>query len=170
LKRIAIYPGSFDPPTFGHLDLIERASQLFDEVVVAVGVNTTKRPFLPLEARLSALRELAEPFANVSVESFSGLLVTFARSRDCRILVRGLRAVTDFDYEFRVALANRQLAPEIETVFLLAREEYSFLASSVVREVATLGGDLSHFVPNVVAKLIQAQIQDDDASFGGHDS
>ncbi|MBX3096602.1 MAG: pantetheine-phosphate adenylyltransferase [Fimbriimonadaceae bacterium] len=158
MTKTAIYPGSFDPPTRGHLDLIERASTLFDHLIVGVGVNTTKTPFISNEDRVAALTELVEPFPNVTVETFEGLLVTFARSRDCRILVRGLRAVTDFDYEFRVALANRQLAPEIETAFLLAREEYSFLASSVVREVAMLGGDLSHFVPPVVEKLILAQL------------
>ncbi|HAY13806.1 MAG TPA: pantetheine-phosphate adenylyltransferase [Fimbriimonadaceae bacterium] len=157
MTRRAIYAGSFDPPTLGHLDLIQRSSELFDQLIVAVGINTSKTPFLSLDERIALLTEMAEPYTNVTIAAFDGLLVHFARQQDCRILVRGLRAVTDFDYEFRVALANRKLAPEIETTFLLAREEYSFLASSVVREVATLGGDVSLFVPPSVKASIQTR-------------
>lgn len=162
--RRAIYAGSFDPPTLGHLDVIQRASELFDEVIVGVGINTSKQSFLSVEDRVALLEEISRPYSGVKVEGFDGLLVTFARSKDCRVLVRGLRAVTDFDYEFRVALANRKLAPEIETVFLVAREEHSFLASSVVREVVRLGGDVTPFVPAVVRDHLERAVR---AGVGG---
>ena len=152
--RRAIYPGSFDPPTLGHLDIVERASGLFDELVMAIGINTEKVPFLPVDDRLSLLRECTAPLGNVEISTFSGLLVDYARSIDCNVLIRGLRAVSDFEYEFRVTMANRRMAPEIETLFLITRDEYSFLSSSVVREVARLGGDPSAFVPEHVAERI----------------
>lgn len=159
MPRRAIYPGSFDPPTFGHLDVIERAATLFDELVVAIGTNSKKSTFLPVEERVEALQACCAGFANVRVTTFSGLLIEAARSLDSRILVRGLRAVTDYDYEFRIAMANRKLAPEIETVFLIAREEHSFLSSTVVREVATLGGDYTKFVPAPVVERIKRRIE-----------
>ncbi|MBS1723990.1 MAG: pantetheine-phosphate adenylyltransferase [Armatimonadetes bacterium] len=152
--RRAIYPGSFDPPTLGHLDVIERAARLFDELVVAIGVNTDKAPFLPADDRLALLKECTSTLDNVKVTTFQGLLVDYARSVECGVLVRGLRAVSDFEYEFRVAMANRKLDPSIETVFLITRDEYSFLSSTVVREVARLGGDPSGFVPEPVARFI----------------
>ncbi len=152
--RRAIYPGSFDPPTFGHLDIAERAAGLFDELIVAVGENSDKAPFLPVEDRVAALEECVGSLRNVRVTSFRGLLVDFARGQGCHVLVRGLRAVSDFEYEFRVTMANRRLAPEVETVFLFARDEYSFLASSVVREVNRLGGDVSEFVPEAVRRRL----------------
>jgi pantetheine-phosphate adenylyltransferase len=154
LMRRAIYPGSFDPPTLGHMDIVERASGLFDELVMAIGVNTEKVPFLPVNDRVSLLKECTEPYGNVEVSTFSGLLVDYARSMDCKVLIRGLRAVSDFEYEFRVTMANRRMAPEIETLFLITRDEYSFLSSSVVREVARLGGNPSAFVPAPVAARI----------------
>ena len=159
MPRRAIYPGSFDPPTFGHLDVIARAATLFDELVVAVGTNSEKTPFLPAQERAEALQECCEAIGNVTVTTFSGLLVDAAHSMQSRILVRGLRAVTDYDYEFRIAMANRKLAPEIETVFLIAREEHSFLSSTVVREVAKLGGDYSKFVPGPVAERIRHRLK-----------
>jgi pantetheine-phosphate adenylyltransferase len=154
--RRAIYPGSFDPPTLGHMDIVERASGLFDELVMAIGVNTDKAPFLPVDVRLALIEECTQHLGNVRVSTFSGLLVDYAKSQDCQVLVRGLRAVSDFEYEFRVAMANRRMAPEIETLFLITRDEYSFLSSSVVREVARLGGDPSVFVPAPVAAEIVA--------------
>ena len=150
--RRAIYPGSFDPPTLGHLDIIERASGLFDELIVAIGVNSDKAPFLPVEDRSRLLEECAKPLKNVRVAVFKGLLVNFADAESCSVIVRGLRAVSDFEYEFRVAMANRKLAPHVETLFLITRDEYSFLSSSVVREVARLGGDATPFVPGPVAR------------------
>lgn len=158
MKRLAIYPGSFDPPTNGHLDIIERACKMYDRLVVAIGNNSEKDPFLTVDERLQSLRECVAHLPNVEVDQFQGLLVNYAERRGCRVLVRGLRAVTDFDYEFRIGLANKRLQPEIETVFLISREEYSFLASSVVREVARLGGDYRQFVPPPVAQLISTRL------------
>lgn len=154
----AIYPGSFDPPTLGHLDIVERAAGLFGELIVAIGTNTGKQPFLKVEDRVGLLKESVAKYGNVKVATFEGLLVDFARASACTVLVRGLRAVSDFEYEFRVAMANRRMAPEIETLFLITRDEYSFLSSTVVREVARLGGDPSTFVPGPVAKLIREAI------------
>lgn len=154
MGRLAIYPGSFDPPTLGHLDVIRRASGLFDELIVAVGINAEKSPFLSEADRVESLRECTADLANVQVESFQGLLVDYARRKGCRVLVRGLRAISDFEYEFRITMANRSLAPEIETIFLITQDEYSFLASSVVREVARLGGAYQGFVPHAVAERI----------------
>lgn len=156
--RLAIYPGSFDPPTLGHLDLVERAARLFDRVVVAVGSNPSKKPFLTVEDRLEALSACTAELGNVEVDRFDGLLVHYVRSRGARSVVRGLRATSDFDYEFQIAMANRQLAPEIETVFLMTNWEHSFLSSSVVREVATLGGDFSMFVHPAVASIIAKRL------------
>ena len=158
MASLAIYPGSFDPPTYGHLDIVMRAASMFDELIVAVGHNNEKSPFLDPIDRVVSLRECVAELENVRVESFSGLLVDFARRKECRVLVRGMRAVSDFEYEFRVASANRKLAPEIESVFLTTRDEYSFLASSVVREIATLGGDYSSFVPPPVLERIRAKL------------
>ena len=154
LMRRAIYPGSFDPPTLGHLDIVERASGLVDELVMAIGTNSDKAPFLPVEDRVELLRQSTAHLENVTISTFSGLLVDYARSIECHVLIRGLRAVSDFDYEFRVTMANRRLAPEIETLFLITRDEYSFLSSSVVREVARLGGDTSLFAPKIVSDRI----------------
>ena len=153
--RRAVYPGSFDPPTFGHLDIIDRASKLFDELIVAVGVNSDKPPFLSPDVRSELLTECVASLPNVRVTQFSGLLVEFAKTQESTVLIRGLRAVSDFEYEFRVAMANRRLAPTIETLFLITRDEYSFLASSVVREVSRLGGDTTQFVPQNVAERIR---------------
>jgi len=154
MKRRAIYPGSFDPPTFGHLDIIERGAELYDELIVAIGSNSEKPPYLPVEQRHAALTECVKKWPNVRVETFDGLLVDFAAQQQAMVLLRGLRAISDYDYEFRIALANRRLNPDIETVFLIATEEFSFLASSVVREVARLGGNYQQFVPEPVANLI----------------
>ncbi|MCB0825508.1 MAG: pantetheine-phosphate adenylyltransferase [Armatimonadetes bacterium] len=156
--RRAIYPGSFDPPTNGHLDIIERGAKMFDHLIVGIGVNSEKAPFLSVEDRLQLLTECCSHLPNVEVMSFDGLLVHFAKEQNSTVLLRGLRAITDFDYEFRIALANRSLAPDIETTFLIASEEFSFLASSVVREVARLGGDYGKFVPEPVARCIAARL------------
>ncbi len=158
MRRLAIYPGSFDPPTLGHLDVIERAAGLFDKLIVALGVNTSKQSFLDLHDRLESLRECTAHLENVVVEPFEGLLVNYAQRRQCRVVVRGLRAVSDFENEFRIAMANRRLAPQIETIFLLTRDEYSFLASSVVKEVAIIGGDYTGFVPTPVAQRIAKKL------------
>ena len=164
MTRRAIYPGSFDPPTYGHLDIMERGAAMYDELIVAIGNNTEKAPYLPVEQRLAALRESTTHLSNVRVESFDGLLVDFAKAENARIILRGLRAISDYDYELRIGLANRKLNPEVETVFLIAKEEFSFLASSVVREVARLGGEYAQFVPPAVEKLIINRLVDSPGS------
>lgn len=156
--RKAIYPGSFDPPTLGHLDIVERAASLFDEIVVAVGVNTTKTPFLSVDDRVAALEACTGHLPNVKVNQFSGLLIQFAHDQGAGFVVRGLRATADFDYEFQIAMANRRLAPDIETVFLMTKWEHSYLSSSVVREVALLGGDYRGFVHPAVVDFVAKRL------------
>jgi len=151
--RRAIYPGSFDPVTNGHLDVIERACRLFDEVIVAVAGNDQKQPLFPLEARVVMLREAIGPL-NVRVAPMSGLLVEFAAAEKASAVVRGLRAISDFEFEFQMALMNRKLASEIETIFLMPKEEYTYLSSRIVKEIARLGGDISAFVPRLVAEAL----------------
>lgn len=158
MRRLAIYPGSFDPPTLGHLDLVERASRLFDRVIVAVGRNEAKSPFLTVAEREEALRACTAHLANVEVDAFDGLLVQYAGAKGAGAVVRGLRATSDFDYEFQIAMANRRLAPEIETVFLMTKWEHSFLSSSVVREVARYGGDYRQFVPEAIHGLLEQKL------------
>ncbi|MBC7327459.1 pantetheine-phosphate adenylyltransferase [bacterium] len=151
----AIYPGTFDPPTNGHLDLIERSSRLFDYVIVAIGEQSTKKPLFSIQERLDMLRELCAPFPNVEVDHFSGLLVHYAREKGVTIIIRGLRAVSDFEYEMQMALMNRKLAPDIETVFLMTSAKWSFLSSSLVKEVALLGGCVKQLVPPLVEKYLK---------------
>ncbi len=158
MRRLAIYPGSFDPPTLGHLDVIERAARLFDEIIVAVGVNQAKTPFLSLEERMRALAVATEGVPNVTIDHFEGLLVHYAEAKGAKALVRGLRATSDFDFEFQIAMANRRLNDSIESVFLMTKWEHSFLTSSVVREVAQLGGDFSGFVHPGVAEIVRAHL------------
>ena len=151
--RRAVCPGSFDPVTNGHLDIVGRASNLFDEVVVAVGVNKSKNRLFTPEERIDMLRTACEPYANVSVDGFTGLLTNFCRDRGIRTIVKGLRAVSDFDYELQMAQMNSNLSG-VETVFVPTSPEYSFLASSLVKEVARFGGDVSPLVPpHVLARL-----------------
>ncbi|MCE9560378.1 MAG: pantetheine-phosphate adenylyltransferase [Armatimonadetes bacterium] len=152
--RIAIYPGSFDPLTRGHLDVIERAARQYDKVIIGVGINGSKKPFMPAEFRLRAIVASTVHIANVETESFEGLLIHFARDKGAKVIVRGLRATSDFDYEFQIAMANRRLSPDLETIFLMTKWEHSFLSSSVVREVALLGGDFSSFVPEATHSII----------------
>ena len=154
MQRLAIYPGSFDPPTLGHLDVIERASRLFDHIVIAVGSNDSKIPLLSVEDRLEALRSSIGHLDNVTVESFSGLLVHYAKSLGAHSVVRGLRATADFEYEFQMAMVNRRLDEEVDTVFLMTKWEYSYLSSSIVKEVAVLGGDYRPLVPPPVADIV----------------
>jgi len=152
--RRAIYPGSFDPVTNGHLDVIERARKLFDEVVVAVAHNDEKQPLFSLKERLDLLRETAGTIGGVRIAEFSGLLVEFARAESAGAVIRGLRAVSDFEFEFQMALMNRKLAAAVETIFLMPKEEYTYLSSRIVKEIARLGGDVSRFVPACVAKAL----------------
>ncbi|GAC1321196.1 MAG: pantetheine-phosphate adenylyltransferase [Collimonas sp.] len=150
----AIYPGTFDPLTRGHEDLVRRASGLFDRVIVGVADSKKKKPFFTLEERLAITREELGHYANVQVESFSGLLGDLVRAHDARVIVRGLRAVSDFELEFQMAGMNRHLIPNVETLFLTPSDQYQFISGTIVREIAILGGDVSKFVfPSVVARF-----------------
>jgi len=150
----SIYPGTFDPITRGHTDLIQRASRLFDRVIVAIAANPSKSPIFSLEERLAMASEVLADIPGVEVLTLDGLLVEFARIHQAKVLIRGLRAVSDFEYEFQLAGMNRKLAPEIETLFLTPSEQYTYISSSLIREIASLGGDVSSFVdPRVEAEL-----------------
>ena len=155
--RIAVYPGTFDPITNGHVDLVERASPLFETLIVGVAASPSKGPALPLELRVQLAREALAGCANVEVRGFDSLLAHFVRECDAGVLLRGLRAVSDFEYEFQMASMNRHLIPEVETLFLTPAEQYGFISSSLVREISRLGGDVSGFVPAAVAAALEAQ-------------
>ena len=154
LNVTAIYPGSFDPPTRGHLDLIRRSSRLFDRLVVAILRNDAKQPLFSMDERVAMLSECTTDVANVEIDQFEGLLVDYAARRDALVLIRGIRAVSDYEYELQMTSMNRRLRPDIETVFLMANEQYSFISSRLVKEVFRLGADVSGLVPpNVEARL-----------------
>jgi pantetheine-phosphate adenylyltransferase len=155
MKRIAIYPGSFDPVTNGHIDIIARGRHLFDEIVVAVSENPSKRPTFSLSERLRFLRQALRPLGQVRVEPFSGLLMDYVRKKKAVAVIRGLRAVSDFEYEFQMALMNRRQNARFETVFLMPDEKYTYLSSSLVREVSRLGGRVQGLVPPVVATALR---------------
>ncbi|MBD3612380.1 MAG: pantetheine-phosphate adenylyltransferase [Hydrogenovibrio crunogenus] len=150
----AVYPGTFDPITCGHFDLIERAARFYDRLVIAVADNRNKTALFSLEKRVALAKEVTADMPNVEVIGFSGLLVDFVREIDGNVLLRGLRAVSDFEYEFQLASMNRKLAPEVETMFMTPAEQYAFISSSLVREISALGGDVSEFVHPVVAKAL----------------
>jgi pantetheine-phosphate adenylyltransferase len=149
VTRRAIYPGTFDPITMGHLDIIERSSKLFDEVIVAVLLNVNKQPMFSIEARVEMIRKVV-PWKNVRVGAFEGLLVHYAIEQEAQVIVRGIRAVSDYEYELQMALMNRRLEPGVETVFLMAAEEYSYLSSQLIKEVFKLGGSIKGLVPELV--------------------
>lgn len=160
MPRRAIYPGSFDPLTNGHLDLIERASKLFDEVIVALLVNPNKQPFFTVEERVNLLQQVLTPhFANVTVETFSGLLVDYAQQRQAQALIRGLRSAADYEYELPMVLMNRHLYPAVETVFLTAAQNYVHVSSSLVKEVFKLGGEIDALVPEAVSQQMKEKFQ-----------
>ena len=154
MKTIAIYPGSFDPITNGHVDLIHRACKLFDKVIIAITQNTNKDSFLSIDQRVKAVESAIEPLTNTRVLSFDSLLVDFAREHNAQIIIRGLRAVSDFDYEFQLSGMNKRLNPEIETLFMTPSEEFANISSSLVREILFLGGDISQFVPESVKTIL----------------
>ena len=154
----AVYPGTFDPLTRGHEDLVRRASGLFDKLIVGVADSRAKRPFFTLDERLQLAREVLGHYPNVEVEGFSGLLKDFVREHDARVIVRGLRAVSDFEYEFQMAGMNRYLLPDVETLFLTPSDQYQFISGTIVREIAVLGGDVSKFVFPSVERWLKQKI------------
>ena len=157
MKVTAVYPGSFDPITNGHLDIIARGVRLFDRIIVALLKNEDKSPLLPLKERIEIVRAVVSSYPNVTVESFDGLLVDYARARGAQAIVRGLRALSDFEYEFQMALMNRRLEPGVETVFMMPSEAYSYVSSRLVKEVVRLGGDVAGLVPKEVIAHLKAR-------------
>jgi pantetheine-phosphate adenylyltransferase len=155
----AVYPGTFDPLTRGHEDLVRRASTLFDAVILAVADSRSKKPFFTLEERLDMARQVLADIGNVEVMGFNGLLIDFARQHDARVVVRGLRAVSDFEYEFQLAGMNRNLSPDMETVFLTPSEQHMFISATLVREIAMFGGDISKFVHPIVRAKLAARVK-----------
>lgn len=157
--KLAIYPGTFDPITNGHLDLVRRGIRIFDEIIIAVAPNPKKQPLFTIEERLRMIKESVLDLYNVRVEAFNGLLVDYVNSKGAVAIIRGLRAVSDFEYELQIALMNRRLNPEVETVFMMPSEEYSFLTSSLVKEVSSFGGSVKGLVPDVVEKALQERFK-----------
>jgi pantetheine-phosphate adenylyltransferase len=157
-RRVAVYPASFDPITNGHLDLIGRSARLFDEVIVAVATNVAKQPLFTLEERIEMIESATRDLSNVRIDSMSGLTVDYARERGSPIIIRGLRALADFEYEFEMAMMNSHLYPEIETVFLMTSAKWFYVSSSRLREVVRFGGDVSPFVPKLVAEKLQQKL------------
>src|SRR6266849_138499 len=156
--RTGIYPGSFDPLTNGHLDLIQRAAKLFDRVIVAIAKNESKKPLFALNERLELVSRAIKPLPNVSADAFDGLLVSYAKRQGGQAIVRGLRAVSDFEFEFQLALMNRKLDEQIETIFMMPKDTYTFLSSRIVKEIAGLGGDVSAFVPPEVCAALARKL------------
>ncbi|MCY4025699.1 MAG: pantetheine-phosphate adenylyltransferase [Acidobacteria bacterium] len=156
-SRLAVYPGSFDPLTNGHVDIIERGARLFDRIVLAILVNIDKAPLFSVDERVAILREVFDDHPNVEVETFDGLLVDYARQRGADVIVRGLRAISDFEYEMQMALMNRHLNPDIETVFMMPAESYTYLSSRLAKEVFALGGSITGLVPAVVEARLRAK-------------
>lgn len=159
MKKRAIYPGSFDPVTFGHIDLIKRALKIFDDVIVAVAHNPTKSPLFSVEERVQMLKRAMRNTPNVIIDDFDGLVVDYARKKNVQVIIRGLRMLSDFEYEFQMALTNRKLASDIETIFLMPSESYSYLSSRLLKEAASLGADLSNFVPKFVGEALKNRLQ-----------
>jgi pantetheine-phosphate adenylyltransferase len=158
MTRLAIYAGTFDPVTLGHLDLIERGAEIFERLILAVAAQPPKSPLFSADERLAMMREVVQKLRNVQVEVLDGLLIDFARRRRAKVLLRGLRAYSDFEYEFQMALTNRKMAPEIETLFMMPKEIHSYVSSSTVKEVARLGGDTSEFVPACVQRMLERKL------------
>jgi pantetheine-phosphate adenylyltransferase len=159
VKGSAIYPGTFDPVTFGHLDLIKRASKIFNHVTVAVANNPNKKKLFSVDERVDMLKAVTKSVSNVSVDSFEGLVIKYARRKKIKVMIRGLRAISDFEYELHLALTNRRLAENIETVFLMPSEGHQFVSSALIKEGAMLGADLSTFVPSYVEKKLRVKIK-----------
>lgn len=160
MKNIsAIYPGTFDPITNGHIDIIERACELFDSVTVAVAINPNKNPLFSLDERIDMIRNVTGHLKNSNVDSFSGLLVRYAESKNAKVIVRGLRAISDFEYEFQMSLTNKKIKPEINTIFLMPNEKYSYLNSTLVRELASYNANVNEFLPEYVLEKLKGKFQ-----------
>jgi len=159
MSKKAIYPGTFDPVTFGHIDIIKSARLIFPEVVVAVAHNPEKNPFFSVKERVEMLTKATASMDGVTVCEFKGLVVNFARQENARVLIRGLRMLSDFEYEFMMALTNRKFAPDVETIFLMPQESYSYISSKLLREAAFLGADISPFLPDFVERALKAKIK-----------
>lgn len=157
--QIGIYPGSFDPLTCGHLDIIKRATQLFDKLIVAIARNSEKFPLFAVEERLAMLQECCKDISKVEITSFDGLLAEYCKKNNINFIVRGLRAIVDFEYEYAIALMNKELAPSVETVFLMSKSEFSFVSSKMVKEVASYGGDIARLVPHFVSSKLKEKFQ-----------
>jgi len=157
--QTAIYPGTFDPVTYGHIDLIKRAQEIFSEVIVAVAHNPYKKPLFSVKERAGMMRQATKDMPGVVVEEFDGLVVDYARRKKSKVLIRGLRMVSDFEYEFQMVLTNRKLAPDIETIFLMPQESYSYISSKLLKEASSLGADLSSFVPDSVEKALKKKMR-----------
>ncbi len=160
MKHVAVYPGTFDPVTNGHVDLVERSLRIFDELVVAVAANPKKQPLFSLDERIDLFRKAISRYKRVKIEGFDGLLVDYVRQKGAVGIIRGLRAVSDFEYEMQMALMNRRLDSDIETVFLMPNEEYSFITSTIVKEAASYGGDVSSLVPKVVVEKLKKKFRE----------
>jgi len=156
--QAAIYPGTFDPVTNGHIDLIKRAQEIFSEVIVAVAANPSKKPLFDIKERVAMLKKATAGLKGVEIVDFDGLVVDFARKQKSKVLVRGIRMISDFEYEFQMALTNRKIAGDVETIFLMPHESYSYLSSKLLKETATLGADLSSFVPDFVEKALKEKL------------
>lgn len=165
MGKIVICPGSFDPVTLGHLDIISRASKMFDKVIVAVSVNLAKTPAFTIEERISMLKRTTANLPNVEIDGLTGLLANYAKEKQATALVKGLRAVSDFEYEFQMALMNKKLNDNLETIFLTTSSEYMYLSSNIVRQVASLGGDISNFVPAVIHKEILEKLKKGEKNY-----
>jgi pantetheine-phosphate adenylyltransferase len=154
----AVYPGSFDPPTYGHLDVVKRGSQIFDTLIIAVAVNDAKQYLFSPDERRSIMTEATRDVPNVEVEIFEGMIIDFVQSKDTNVILRGIRTVSDFEYEFKMALTNREMARDIETLFVMTDQRYSFFSSSLTKEVASLGGPVERFVPDFIADMLREKL------------
>lgn len=157
--QIGIYPGSFDPLTCGHLDIIKRSAQIFDLLVVAVACNSEKLPLFTVDERLAMLTECCKDITKVKITSFDGLLAEYCKKNNINIIVRGLRAIVDFEYEYAIALINKEIAPDVDTIFLMSKSEFSFISSKIVKEVASYGSDISRLVPHIVNQRLKEKFQ-----------
>lgn len=157
--KIAIYPGTFDPITNGHLDILERAMNLFDRIIVSIAKNSSKNPLFTEDERSALIRQVVKQYKQVEVDAFNGLLVEYAKKKKATAVVRGLRAISDFEYELQMALMNRKLNPDVQTVFLMPNEKYTYLNSTIVRQIAQLGGDVTDFVPPAVKKALDRKFK-----------